>query len=279
MSTPHSASYPQLPDNHHAIFPEIGNKSDYKARLEALQTQLTLIQQAYYHQQRPALIILEGWDAAGKGGAIRRLTEKMDARGVRVYPFGAPSEDEHRYHYLQRFVQRLPVRGQLVIFDRSYYGRVLVERVEQFASKDEWRRAYREINEMERMLSDDGIRIVKLFLHITPDEQLRRFSERLHNPAKRWKLTSEDIRNRARWDDYVRATNHMFRETHTDVAPWHIIPANHKWFARTEVLATVASCLSQGVDVSPPPLDEHVIRLAETELGLLLKDTTLSGKR
>ncbi|GGW92953.1 polyphosphate kinase 2 family protein [Alteromonas halophila] len=246
--------------------PQIGTKAAYKARLKRGQHTLTHVQQSYYHQQRRALLVIEGWDAAGKGGAIRRITRKLDPRGVHVYPIGRPTPEEQGRHYLYRFNTRLPLPGHWTIFDRSYYGRVLVERIEGFASEQQWQRAYREINEFERQLTDDGVRIVKLFFHISADEQAKRFSERLHNPHKRWKLTEEDLRNRARRDDYERAINDMFAQTDTLACPWHLIQANHKWHARIAAIDTIVSALSEGIDIAPPPIDAQVVALAEAQL-------------
>lgn len=248
----------------------IGDKSTYAKSLKRLQKQILSIQQAYYHQGLRAIIVFEGWDASGKGGAIRRLTERLDPRGVKVHPIGTPTADEQGRHYLYRFQTRLPIPGTWSIFDRSWYGRVLVERIEGFAATHEWQRAYQEINEYERMLRDDGVRIVKIFLHISKDEQLRRFEERLHNPNKRWKLTSEDIRNRERWGEYTQAIDEMFLRTSTESVPWQIIAANHKWHARIEVLKTIASVLAKGIDTSPPELDPKVVAEAEQRLGITL---------
>src|SRR5262249_12206372 len=182
-------------------YPEL-DFADYERRLASLQGVLRLIQQAYLGTSQRAVIVLEGWDTAGKGGIVRRLGWALDPRSFKVHPIAAPDEHERAEQYLQRFWRRLPEKGQIVAFDRSWYGRVLVERVEGFATGKEWRRAYREINEFERMLVDSGVRLVKLFLHITPGEQVRRFRDRLINPVKRWKLSYEDFRNRARWSDY-----------------------------------------------------------------------------
>jgi polyphosphate kinase 2 (PPK2 family) len=195
--------------------------ADYERRLTSLQGVLQLIQQAYLGTSERALLVLEGWDTAGKGGVIRRLGWALDPRSFKVYPIAAPDEHERAQHYLQRFWRHLPQKGQIVAFDRSWYGRVLVERVEGLATNEEWRRAYREINEFERMLIDSGIRLVKLFLHITPDEQVRRFHDRLIDPVKRWKLSYEDFRNRARRSDYETAIEDMMEETATKYAPWH----------------------------------------------------------
>ena len=196
---------------------------------------------------RPVVILFEGWDAAGKGGAIKRLTEKLDPRGYHVWPIGAPNDDEKRHHYLWRFWARMPERGRWAIFDRTWYGRVLVERVEGFAKKKAWKRAYRELNELERMLVDDGVVLVKLFLAITKGEQKRRFEEREKDPYKRWKIGPEDWRNREHWDAYVEAAEQMFEETSTERAPWKVIGANRKWWARLEVLRTVLAHLEQAV--------------------------------
>src|SRR6516225_2457531 len=202
--------------------------ANYERRLKSMQSVMQSIQQTYLGTRERAVIVLEGWDTAGKGGIVRRLGWALDPRSFKVHPIAAPDEHERAQHYLQRFWRRLPGKGQIVAFDRSWYGRVLVERVEGLASNQEWRRAYREINEFERMLIDSGIRLVKLFLHITPDEQIRRFRGRLADPLKRWKLSYEDFRNRARWSDYEAAIEDMMEKTATKGAPWHLIPANNK---------------------------------------------------
>ena len=170
-------------------FPKV-DFSDYERRLSDLQETLQRVQQAYLGTPQRAVIVLEGWDTAGKGGVVRRLGWALDPRSFKVHSIAAPGEREKSLHYLQRFWERLPQHGQIVAFDRSWYGRVLVERVEGFATREEWHRAYEEINEFERMLLADGVRMVKLFMHITPDEQMRRFRNRLTNPLKRWKLST-----------------------------------------------------------------------------------------
>jgi AMP-polyphosphate phosphotransferase len=215
--------------------------------------------------------VFEGWDAAGKGGAIRRLTEKLDPRGFHVWPIGAPTAPEQGRHYLYRFWTKLPEPGLVAIFDRSWYGRVLVERVEGLAKKSEWKRAYEEINEFERMLVDDGVRVVKVFLHITPDEQLRRFAERLNNPHKRWKLTEADIESHLHWKDYADAVEDMFDETSTKAVPWTAIFADKKWIARVKVLEAVTDALADGVDLKPPPMDPKVKKFATGYLRRELK--------
>lgn len=247
---------------------QITSKSLYKKQLKKLQTALLHTQQAYFHQQKRAIIVFEGWDASGKGGAIRRVTEPLDPRGFSVHPIAAPRSEEQGRHYLYRFQRRLPKPGTIAIFDRSWYGRVLVERVEEFATENEWQRAYQEINEFERLLIDDDVRIVKIFMHITPKEQLLRFEERLQNPYKRWKLTEEDIRNREKWPQYEEAIEAMFDNTDTEAVPWNVIAAEHKWFARIAVLKTLVEALGKGVDISPPPIDENVVSLARKKLGI-----------
>lgn len=246
----------------------------YAASLKEVQAKLLAVQQAYFHQKLRAIVVFEGWDAAGKGGTIRRLTEKLDPRGFRVHPISAPSQEEQGRHYLYRFHRRLPRPGSIAILDRSYYGRVLVEKVNGLARKQEWQRAYQEINEFERLLMDDGVRIIKLFLHIDPDEQLKRFDLRLRNPIKRWKLTEEDLRNRQQWPEYHKAINKMFRKTSTVSAPWHVVAANHKWFVRVKALQIIAATLAEGIDLSPPPLDEGLVAAAEMQLGINLEEIT-----
>lgn len=200
---------------------------------------LRIEQAAWKHKSRIVLAV-EGFDGAGKGGVIRRLTERLDPRGFAVHPIAAPSEDERTRHYLYRFWTKLPRAGTMAIFDRSWYGRVLVERVEGFAKKDEWKRAYDEINSFEKMLTDDGIPVIKIFLGISKDEQKERFEDRLRDPYKQWKLTRDDLRNRKRWDDYVEAVDDMFSKTHTKNAPWHLVPADDKRYARIQSLKILA---------------------------------------
>jgi polyphosphate kinase 2 (PPK2 family) len=246
--------------------------ADYERRLTSLQGVLQLIQQAYLGTPERAILVFEGWDTAGKGGIVRRLGWALDPRSFKVHPIAAPDEHERAQHYLQRFWRRLPEKGQIVAFDRSWYGRVLVERVEGLAAKKEWRRAYREINEFERMLIDSGIRLVKLFLHITPDEQMRRFRDRLTDPVKRWKLSYEDFRNRARWADYETAIEDMMAETSTDLAPWHLIPANNKPYGRVAAFRILADHLGQGVSLEPRQIDPALLSEAKRALSLSTAD-------
>ncbi len=242
--------------------------ADYERRLTSLQGVLQLIQQAYLATGDRALIVLEGWDTAGKGGIVRRLGWALDPRGFKVHPIAAPDEHERAQHYLQRFWCRLPAKRQITAFDRSWYGRVLVERVEGIATKREWRRAYREINEFELLLIDSGLRLVKLFLHITPQEQERRFRDRLFNPVKRWKLSYEDFRNRARWSDYETAIEDMMEQTATPHAPWHLIPANNKPYGRIAAFRILADRLGEGVPLEPPAIDATLLREAKAALRL-----------
>jgi AMP-polyphosphate phosphotransferase len=252
--------------------------AEYNERIQPLQFKLRATELAYRRFGHRALIVLEGWDAGGKGGLIRRLSAEMDPRAVKVWPIAAPTPEEQARHYLYRFWIRVPEPGTIAVFDRSWYGRVLVERVEKLARKSEWKRAYDEINGFEAMLIDSGARVVKLFLHITPEEQRQRFLERLRNPYKNWKLTPEDLRNRVRWDDYEEAVEDMIERTSTKEAPWHVIPANDKKYARITGLEIITDVLSDGIDISPPPLDPEVARMAEEMLDPERGDKPDSGK-
>jgi AMP-polyphosphate phosphotransferase len=246
--------------------------ADYERRLTSLQRVLQLIQQAYLGTPERALLVIEGWDTAGKGGIVRRLGWALDPRSFKVHPIAAPDEHERAEHYLQRFWRRLPEKSQIVAFDRSWYGRVLVERVEGLATEEEWRRAYREINEFERVLVDSGIRLVKLFLHITPDEQVRRFRNRLVDPLKRWKLSYEDFRNRARRSDYEKAIEDMMEKTATKHAPWHLIPANDKSYGRIAAFRILADRLGEDVSLEPRPIDPDLLEEARRTLDLSASD-------
>lgn len=226
---------------------KLKDKDEYEKLLDKYQFRLLQLERRIVDSGTPVLIAFEGWDAAGKGGAIKRLTERLDPRGYRVHPIAAPDPVEKSHHYLHRFYLRLPRRGEIAIFDRTWYGRVMVERVEGFAKKKEWKRAYREINEFERMLVDDGVVILKFWLQISKDEQLRRFRERETNPYKQWKITVEDWRNRKKWNQYEEAVEEMLEKTDTDVAPWHLVPANFKWYARVHVLRATVRTLEKGL--------------------------------
>lgn len=246
----------------------LASKDIYEAALSDFQKQLSDLAIACYHNAERVVIVLEGWDASGKGGCIRRIVEKLDPRSFRVYPIAAPNEIERGQHYLQRFWDRLPNKGHIAIFDRSWYGRVLVERVEQFASEDEWQRAFDEINDFERMLTDDGVVVIKLFLHISQEEQLRRYQERMSNPRKHWKLTEEDVRNRSRADEYTDAYDDMFKHCNTDYAPWHLIAAERKWFARVECMNAIVKIISKNINVKLPVFSDDEKAEMRKQLGL-----------
>jgi polyphosphate kinase 2 (PPK2 family) len=249
--------------------------SEYNRKIQKLQRKLAQIQQAYLFSGQSGVIVFEGWDAAGKGGAIRRISAALDPRSFKVWPIGAPRSYYLDRHFLLRFMERLPPRGAISAFDRSWYGRVLVERVEELTPKSRWQAAYDEINSFERMLVDDGIRLVKLFFHITPEEQLARFEERIRNPMKRWKLSYEDFRNRQKWDDYATAIDEMFARTSPAHAPWVVIPANDKKYARIEAMNAITKCFGRGIDLSPPTLDESV--LAEVRQHLDIKSSLIDS--
>jgi len=222
-------------------------KKEYHSRLVEAQGRLNLLQRKARDKKISTILVFEGWDAAGKGGAIRRLTAGLDARDYQVIPIAAPSSEELAQHYLWRFWRPLPRGGRSRIFDCSWYGRVLVERVEGLASPREWRRAYSEINDFEERLVDHGIVLMKFWLHITKEEQLARFEARQKTPYKSWKLTDEDWRNREKWDLYAGAVNDMIERTSAGLAPWVLVEANDKRFARIKVLESVCDALERGL--------------------------------
>lgn len=240
---------------------ELG-KAPYKARLGELQAQLRRLELAYKFASGRAVIAIEGWDAVGKGGVIRRLTSPLDPRGYAVWPIGPPTPEELAEHYLQRFWRKLPGKGTWALFDRSWYGRVLVERVEKLALPAEWGRAYDEINEFERMLTDDGVRIVKLFLHISQAEHLRRLLGRIEDPMERWKMGSADLRNYEMREDYEEAIEDMLRKTSTAHAPWRVVSFEEKRYGRVAALEHVVAVLGKGMDLSPPPLAPEIAQAA-----------------
>jgi polyphosphate kinase 2 (PPK2 family) len=204
----------------------------------------------------PLCVVFEGWDAAGKGGAIKRLVAPLDPRHVRVAQFGAPSADEKRHHFLSRFWPALPGWGGMAVYDRSWYGRVLVERVEGLASEEQWRRAYEEICSFERSLAEEGAIVVKLWLHISPEEQLKRFEARANDPLKSWKLTEEDWRNREKRPQYAEAVEEMLERTDRPHARWRVVPAESKRFARVETMRIVNAEIEAGMrrcGQEPPP--------------------------
>ncbi len=242
-------------------------EATYDVRLTELQRKLERAQHAYLFTGDRAVIVFEGVDAAGKGGTIRRIAWALDPRSLKVWPIGAPDAIEQKQHYLQRFWTRMPTSGQIAIFDRSWYGRVLVERVEGFAKPKDWKRAYGEINAFEQQLADEGIRVIKIFLSVTKDEQLKRFEERLRDPLKRWKLSYEDFRNRDKWDAYVEAIDDMFDKTSTRHAPWHAIQSDHKPSARLAAIGVIVEGLHKGMTWSEPTIDPKVLKVARQEFG------------
>jgi AMP-polyphosphate phosphotransferase len=241
---------------------------DYEQDLTALQKRLDRILVAHIVHQRRSVIMLEGWDAAGKGGIIQRLAGEWDQRHYEVWPIGPPTAQEKAHNFLWRFRQRLPERGEIVVFDRSWYGRVLVERVEGFASEAEWRSAYDEINRFEAGLANDGITLVKLFVHVTQETQDRRLRERVTNPWKRWKIGPDDFRNRDRRQDYLDAMGEMFLRTDTAEHPWHVIDGNRKKAARIAALSVIADRLEAALPMEAPALDPQVAALAIRDLGM-----------
>jgi polyphosphate:AMP phosphotransferase len=217
---------------------------EYHDELDALQDRIHELGHRIYRHRLPVVIVYQGWDAAGKGGNIRRLVRTLDPRGYEVVPISAPNDVEKAHHYLWRFWLKMPKAGHITIFDRSWYGRVLVERVEGFCTDEEWRRAYREINEMEQHLVHSGTLMLKFWLQIDQDEQLRRFQAREQNEHKRWKMGDEDWRNREKWDQYTVAVEEMLYRTSTTLAPWTVVPSNSKRFARIRVLQTVCDAIA-----------------------------------
>ena len=221
------------------------SKKDYKKELSFYQKKLFDLQNKLYLKKIPVSIVFEGWDAAGKGGAIKRLSQGMDPRGYKVISTSAPTREELSHHYLWRFWKNVPKTGHIAIFDRSWYGRVMVEPIEGFCSEDEYKRAFDEINAMEKSFYDSGMLIIKFFIHISKDEQLVRFEERKENPLKAWKLTDEDYRNREKWDEYVYTIEKMIEKTSTPYAPWHIVPGNSKKHARIFIIKTVTEAMEK----------------------------------
>ena len=221
------------------------NDDEFDRELAEQQARINGLQRRAGKKGISTIIVFEGWDAAGKGGAIRRVTGSLDARDYQVIPIAAPTDEERSRHYLWRFWRHLSRAGRITIFDRSWYGRVLVERVEGFATEAEYMRAFGEITHFEEQLVSDGLLLLKFWIHISKDEQLRRFRERSHTSYKQWKITDEDWRNRKRWPDYTIAVNDMVARTSTQIAPWTLVEGNDKNFARIKVLRTVADRLDE----------------------------------
>jgi polyphosphate:AMP phosphotransferase len=222
-------------------------KEQYRSELTRLQGRLNLLHREARDRGISTVLVFEGWDAAGKGGAIRRITPALDARDVKIISIAKPTDEEYAHHYLWRFWRHLSRAGKVTIFDRSWYGRVLVERVEGFAKEHEWRRAYAEIRDFEQQLVDHGTVLRKFWVHITPEEQEERFRAREQTPYKRWKLTEEDWRNREKWADYELAVNAMFERTSTRFAPWVLVEGNDKRYARIKVLKEVCAALEEAL--------------------------------
>ncbi len=220
-------------------------REEYKEKLDKLQKKMEKLHGELYRRRIPVVLGFEGWDAGGKGGAIKRLTAKMDARGYVVNPTASPNDIEKAHHYLWRFWRAIPKDGHVAIFDRTWYGRVMVERIEGFCTTEEWKRAYKEINDMEKDLYNAGAIVIKFWMHIDKDEQERRFKERQENPEKQWKITDEDWRNREKWDQYEDAVNEMLMRTSTDYAPWVVVEGNSKYYARVKVLQTVVDAIEK----------------------------------
>ncbi len=222
-------------------------RPQYRKERDALQGRLRQLSRDARRHGVSSVLVFEGWDAAGKGGVIRRLTQAMDVQDYRIVPVAAPSDEELRHHYLWRFWRQLPRAGRLLIFDRSWYGRVLVERVEGLTDEAAWRRAYSEINDFEEQLIEHGMLVAKFWLHVDPEEQLRRFELREQTPYKKYKITAEDYRNRARWEDYESAVSEMVANTSTELVPWRLVSANDKRHARVEVLRAVCDGLAERI--------------------------------
>ena len=220
-------------------------EEEYRAELDKCQDRLSKLHNELYRKKVPVIIAYEGWDAAGKGGNIKRITGALDPRGYEVHPIASPEPHEKARHYLWRFWNRLPKTGHIAIFDRTWYGRVMVERLEGFCSENDWQRAYNEINEFEKELSDWGAVVIKFWVQIDKGVQLARFTDRQNTPSKQWKITEEDWRNREKWDLYEEAVNEMLQKTNTTYAPWVVLESNDKKYARIKALKTVISRLEE----------------------------------
>ncbi len=242
-------------------------KGDYDADLAALQDQLSDLQALHILHKCRTLIVFEGWDAAGKGGAIKRLTATLDPRYYQVYPISAPTPEEKEKHFLWRFWNKLPRAQEMSILDRSHYGRVLVERVEGFCSEAEWRRGYDEINAFEEAQAQIGTKIIKIFLHVTQDTQDKVLQERLAEPAKRWKVTAEDFRNREKRKAYLAAIGDMLEKTDTSYARWKVFDGNNQKAARIGVLSHIAKELQVSLPTEFPKVDVEIAELAKKAFG------------
>ena len=224
------------------------DEKEYQQKLKVLQSRLGELHNRLYRKRVPVIITYEGWDAAGKGGNIKRVTGALDPRGYEVHPIASPEPHEKARHYLWRFWTRLPKDGHIAVFDRTWYGRVMVERLEGFCSENDWKRAYNEMNEFEKELHDWGAVIIKFWVQIDKDTQLERFTERQNNPEKQWKITDEDWRNREKWDQYEMAVDEMLKKTSTTYAPWHILESVDKKYARIKALKIIIKELEKVLD-------------------------------
>lgn len=242
-------------------------KGDYAKTLKKLQKRLAELQARHIVHDCRTLIVFQGWDAAGKGGAIKRMSAFWDPRFYQVYPITAPTQEEKEKHFLWRFWNKLPRAKEITVLDRSYYGRVLVERVEGYATEAEWRRGYDEINEFEAQQGDIGTKIIKIFIHVTQEAQDRRLKERMVDPSKRWKITKDDFRNREKRDAYAAAMEEMFANNDTRWAPWKIIDGNDKKSARLAILEYVADQLETHVPSEFPELDPELVEMAKNSFG------------
>ena len=240
---------------------------DYKDALKAAQKRLAHVHFAHIIHKKRSIIVFEGWDAAGKGGVIRRMAAEWDPRYFEVYPVGAPTKEELERHFLWRFWRDLPRTRHISVFDRSWYGRVLVERVEGFATETEWRRGYDEINEFEAQQIDSGTSLIKIFLHTTQKTQDKRLTDRLNTPEKRWKVTEDDFRNRAKRTEYLDAYQEMFKNTDTRWAPWSVFDGNNKKAARIAIMNHIAERMEAAVPTDFPEIESELIKLAEDALG------------
>ena len=252
---------------------ESGKKyqGDYDSDLKELQHRMAELQSLHILHEAHTLVIVEGWDAAGKGGAIKRMMATLDPRYYQVHPISAPTAEEKDKHFLWRFWSKLPGQCEMSIWDRSHYGRVLVERVEGFCSETEWQRGYDEINEFESRQGEIGTKIIKIFLHVTQATQDKVLTERLEDPSKRWKVTTEDFRNREKRDDYLKAMNDMFARTDTRWAPWTVIDGNNQKSARIAVLEHVVRELEASVPQDFPEADADIVHMAKDALGYKAK--------
>jgi polyphosphate kinase 2 (PPK2 family) len=250
-----------------ATHPGHVDHAGYEHALAAAQSDLRRLQLAQLAQNARGVVVVEGWDAAGKGGVMRRMAAVLEPRACVFHPIGPPNPAWQRKHWLARFWPMLPDPGAMGVFDRSWYGRVLVERVENLTPEAEWRRGYDEITRFEEMLHNDGIRVVKLFLHVSPEVQLKRFQKRLNDPMKRWKLGAADVRNWELREPYAQAIQEMLQRTSSQHAPWHVLPADDKKYARVRGLQLIFQGLSQGLEMRAPAVDPELAR-AGARIGL-----------